>query len=307
MKLKLPALQALQKAIFLSATSVFFIVLMNAFAKVVTTEQSVISAIFYRALVGLFLTAGIMMLVHKKLVIKTTRMKDHIIRCFVGNIGLSLIFWAYSLMPMADVTAIMFLAPIIVTVLSIFILKEQVKATRWIAVIAGLIGVSIVIGPRLDMGWSALGVGVTLAATVTVSLVAVMVRELGKTEDPLMSVLFFFFFGACFTFPFMLFWGEGLTNDMLLPLVTASGAAVVAQIAKTEAATIAEASQLGPIQYTAIIWSTLFGFLLFQETPAPTTFIGAGIIIAANIYLLWAERDKKLKKLEAEAVPTQLL
>lgn len=274
-------------------TATFFITLMNAFAKVVTLEQSVVSAIFYRALVGLVLTGGIMLLVHKRFIIKTTRLKGHIVRCIVGNAGLGLVFWSFSLMPMADVTAIMFLAPILVMFLSIIILKEVVTPARWFVVLAGLVGVAIIVLPRLNMDWSILGVGVTLSATVTVAFVAVMIRDLGKTEDPLMSVLFFFFFGALFTLPFMFIWGEPLQRDMLLPLFTAAGAATVAQISKTEAATLAEASQLTAIQYTSIIWSTMFGFLLFQEVPKLTTYIGAGVIVAANIYLMWAERDKK--------------
>jgi drug/metabolite transporter (DMT)-like permease len=196
-------------------------------------------------------------------------------------------FYAFSALPLAQVYAIIFASPLLITVLAIPVLGETVRLRRWVAVFVGLIGVLVVLRPGATT--LSLGHAAALAAAVGGSVAAIVVRKIGAEERPVVMLLY----------PMVV---NFLVMAVLLPLVyvpmpiTHLGMlGVVAAFAWTASRMIivayqsGEAAIIAPMQYSQIIWASLYGFLFFDESIDQNTAIGAGIIIASGVYIVLRE------------------
>lgn len=196
-------------------------------------------------------------------------------------------FYAFSVLPLAQVYAILFAAPLLITVLAIPVLGEKVRLRRWLAVLVGLIGVLVVLRPgQTDL---TLGHLAALAAAVGGSLASIVVRKIGNEERPVVMLLYpmvvNFVLMAC-ALPFVYIPMPIEHLGMLAVIATFAWIAsrlVIAAYQNGEAAIIA------PMQYSQIIWATIFGLLFFDETIDQATGIGAGIIIASGLYIVLRE------------------
>lgn len=196
-------------------------------------------------------------------------------------------FFAFSQLPMAQVYAILFATPLMVTVLSIPILGEKVGLHRWAAVITGLIGVMIVLRP----GQAELAAGhlAALTGASASALAAVIVRKIGSSERAVVLILWpmlgnFVLTGAMLTLayePMPL--GDLALSGMISVFGLIGGFLVIVSYRQGEAAVVA------PMQYSQIIWATIFGWFIFDEGLEPTTLIGTVIIIASGVYIVWRE------------------
>ena len=196
-------------------------------------------------------------------------------------------FYAFSVLPMAEVYAIFFAAPLLITVLSVPILGEVVRAHRWAAVCVGLVGVLVVLRPGMiafELGHIA-----ALVSAFSTALTAVVMRKIGaqeRREVLLLHPMLANFAIMLFVLPFI------YVPMPLADLGLVLGVAVFAVIAMTlmiRAYTLAEAALVAPMQYSQIIWAALFGWLFFDETSDLITFVGAGIIIASGAYIVVRE------------------
>ncbi|SNT76033.1 DMT family transporter [Paracoccus seriniphilus] len=198
-------------------------------------------------------------------------------------------FYAFSHLPLAQVYAILFASPLLVTILSIPLLGERVGAHRWGAVIMGLIGVLIVLRP----GTQPLSLGhlAALIGAVGSSTAAVIVRKLGRSERPLVLIMWpmlgnFVLTGASLGLEY---------RPMELPHLALTG--VIAALGLTagflliQAYRMSEAALVAPMQYSQILWATAYGWFLFGEALDTPTLVGATIIIASGIYIVWRERS----------------
>lgn len=196
-------------------------------------------------------------------------------------------FYAFSTLPLAQVYVILFSTPLIITVLAIPILGEQVGIRRTLAVVAGLIGVLVVMRPgqaELSHGHAA-----ALLAAFCGALASVIVRRIGKDERPVVLLLFplvgnVIAMGLALPFVYrpmpiehlglmLVIAVFGLTASFLIILAYRAGEAVV----------------VAPMQYSQILWATVYGYLLFDEGLDAPTILGAGIIIASGVYIVWRE------------------
>lgn len=196
-------------------------------------------------------------------------------------------FYAFSTLPLAQVYAILFATPLIITVLSIPILGETVGWRRGLAVLVGLAGVIVVLGPgRTDLGPGHLA---ALTAALASSFASVVVRKIGREERSVVLILYpmmanFVLMGAALPFVYE-----------PMPLVDLGASAVQAALALigTGCLIIAyrhgQAVVVAPMQYSQIIWATLFGVVLFDEALEIATVAGTGIIIASGIYIVLRE------------------
>ena len=198
-------------------------------------------------------------------------------------------FYAFSTLPLAQVYAILFAAPLIITVLSIPILGEPVRLRRWVAVIVGLGGVLIVLRPGssdLSMGHAA-----ALIAAFGGALASIIVRKIGKDERSDVLLLYpmltnFVLMGALM--PWVYVPMEFSELAMLAGMsILAFGAmlCIIAAYRNGEAVTVA------PMQYSQILWATFFGALFFDEKPDLATGIGAAVIIASGLYIVLREQQ----------------
>lgn len=196
-------------------------------------------------------------------------------------------FYAFTVLPLAQTYAILFASPLLITILAIPVLGETVRLRRWLAVIVGLTGVMVVLQPgatELTLGHAA-----ALTAAVGGSIASIIVRRIGSDERPVVMLLYpmvanFVVMGAALAFVYIPMPIEHLG---LVALVAAfawtAGRCIIVAYQSGEAAIIA------PMQYSQIIWATLYGALFFDETIGRPTLIGAGIIIASGLYIVLRE------------------
>lgn len=197
------------------------------------------------------------------------------------------VFYAFSVLPLAETYAILFATPLIITILSVPLLGERVRLRRWIAVLVGLAGVLVVLQPgqtELKLGHAA-----ALMAAFGSALAAIIVRKIGSEERPVVLMLYpmvanFFIMGAILPFVYMPMPIEDLGTSALIALMaTLATYLVIYAYRETEAVLVA------PMQYSQILWATLFGVLFFNESPSTNTIIGAAIIIGSGVYVLLRE------------------
>ncbi|MEM7644108.1 MAG: DMT family transporter [Pseudomonadota bacterium] len=196
-------------------------------------------------------------------------------------------FYAFSVLPLAQVYAIIFASPLIITVLSIPILGEKVGIYRGGAVIVGLAGVMIVLRPggvALELGHIA-----ALVAAFFGALAAVIVRKIGREERSAVLMLYpmvanFLVMGALMPFVYrpMPLGDLGLWA-MMAALAFLASLALISAYRRSEAVLVA------PMQYSQILWAALYGWVFFGETIDGGTALGAGVIIASGLYIVLRE------------------
>lgn len=203
-------------------------------------------------------------------------------------------FYAFSVLPLAQTYAILFAAPLLITVLAIPILGEKVGIRRGLAVAVGLAGVMIVLRPT----GTALGLGhaAALMAAVCSSLASVIVRKIGQDERSVVLLLFpmvanFLVLGAALP---LVYKPMPIEHLGMIGVIAAFG--FVASLFIISAYKNAEAVIVAPMQYSQMIWAIIFGFLIFNETPDRVTLIGAGVIMASGLYIVLRESRAKVSK-----------
>ncbi|MBK4217559.1 DMT family transporter [Paracoccus caeni] len=219
-------------------------------------------------------------------------------------------FYAFSVLPLAQVYAILFSAPLIVTILSIPILGERVGIHRWAAVLIGLTGVLVVLRPGsqpLDFGHIA-----AVVAALGGASTALIIRRLGGTERPLVLIMWpmlgnFVATGAALSIQYR---PMELSHLALSSLIALLG--LIAGFLLILAYRAGEAAIVAPMQYSQILWATGYGILFFDESLDGVTLLGASIIIGSGIYIVWREgrggnsanRPVTSARLRAETVTT---
>ena len=196
-------------------------------------------------------------------------------------------FYAFSVLPLAQVYAILFAAPLLITILAIPVLGEVVRLRRWLAVLVGLAGVLVVLRPgSTDL---TLGHLAALAAAVGGSLASIVVRKIGNEERPVVMLLYpmmvnFVLMAIALPFVYVPMPVEHL--GLLAIIATFAWIASRLVIAAYQAG---EAAIIAPMQYSQIIWASIFGYVFFGEVIDQATAIGASIIIASGIYIVLRE------------------
>jgi drug/metabolite transporter (DMT)-like permease len=193
--------------------------------------------------------------------------------------------------PLATATTIMFLSPVLVTVLSIPMLGEKVGVRRWAGVIVGFIGAMIVVRPW-ESGFDGLGIGALflLAACFTNATSQIVTRRV-RGDDPMTSLLYTAAAGAIVTSAIVP-WHWSWPNAFHWLLFAASGLlGGVGHLCLIRAFRVAPASSVVPFSYSALVWSTLFGVTIFNEFPDRWTWTGAALIIASGLYIFHRERQ----------------
>lgn len=210
-----------------------------------------------------------------------------LMRTLAGVVAGSSAFYAFSVLPLAQVYAFIFAAPLLITVLSIPILGEKVGVHRWAAVVMGLIGVMVVLRPGaepLTLGHIA---GLTAAAGSAV--VSVVTRKIGRAERSAVLMIYPMMANVILMACLLPFVYKPMPVEHLGLLAVMSLLGFCAGLCIIAAYRFADAAIIAPMQYSQIIWGAGFGLLFFSETPDRATGIGAGIIIFAGLYVVLRE------------------
>jgi drug/metabolite transporter (DMT)-like permease len=196
-------------------------------------------------------------------------------------------FYAFSVLPLAQVYAIVFATPLLITVLAIPVLGETVRLRRGAAVLVGLAGVVVVLQPgSTDLGMGHLA---ALVAAVAGSVASIIVRKVGHAERPVVLLLYpmlanFAVAGAALPWVYQPMEASHLGLVALMSLLGWCGGVVIIGAYKAGEAVI-----VAPMQYSQILWATLYGTLFFSESLNGATAVGAGIIIASGLYIVLRE------------------
>ena len=230
---------------------------------------------------------------------KTQHPGLHLSRSLMGLFAMIFTFSSYIMLPLAEATTISFTVPIFATILAALILKEPTGKHRWGAVIAGFIGVLIVIQPG-DGHIPMLGVAIGLASALMIGCNSLLIRSMGKTESPATTVFYFSAISFVIMLPMLFVYGPAhdQAHDVtgwvyLLAIGTLGG---VGQLALTSSLRMAPISVTVAMDYVTLLWSTLAGYLVWDHLPSTTTWIGAPIIVASGLYIALREHRLSLNR-----------
>ncbi len=276
-------------------SAVGFFTVMGAMVKLVSDRIPAGEAVFFRSMVTMpVILAMLWSQGQLRNGLKTKNPLGHLGRALAGTVGMGFGFAGLALISIPEATAIRFSTPIFVVILAVLLLGERVRRFRLTAVGVGLIGVCVILAPRFSMSFgegAQIGALLTLISAMAASLAQVQIKYLSRTETTAAIVFYFSLVSTCFalmTAPFG--WVVPTPREFSLLLI-GSLAGSVGQILVTSAYRYGEASLLSPFTYSSMLWAIVLGYFLFGDLPTLQTLIGAGIVIAAGLAILWREQQ----------------
>lgn len=273
--------------IALMLVGIFFFALNDALGKWLIATFSIGQLLLVRSAAGLVFLAPFIRREGLRAFTSAPRPLIQWLRPIFSTFEVACFYWALATMPLADVMTFYLAGPIYVTAVSPFLLGEHVGWRRWAAVIAGFIGVMIALSP--SAGALTPAAFVAIAGSLSFSVLMVLTRLVAGTSDIVLvttqtvGALAFGLVAAPFTWV-ALGWRDGALLVLL---------GVVAMIAHTcinRSLRFAPASVVVPYQYSTIFWAIILGFIFFGDIPGAAMLTGAGIIIAAGIYIFIREQ-----------------
>jgi drug/metabolite transporter (DMT)-like permease len=232
-------------------------------------------------------------------VFRTERLGLHLLRCALNGASLLLFYVALRRLELATLFAIGFVGPLLMTALSVPILGERVGPHRWAAIAIGFLGALVIVNPGAG-GFEPAAL-IAMAGTALWATSMVLVRKMSATESDAallayinVSLLLLGAVGA----PFV--WGEvtlAQTGFIAMLAVTL----VAGQWLMLRAFRLAPIGVVAPFQYTGIVWATLIGWAFWNEFPAPNVWVGAAILIASGLYVMWRERIRSRQRASARS------
>jgi drug/metabolite transporter (DMT)-like permease len=213
----------------------------------------------------------------------------HLLRGVLGITMMAAFVYALRTLPLSTAYSIFFVAPLLITALSVPFLGERVGPRRWIAIAVGFAGVLVVLRPTSAGMLTTAGLAVLLAA-LGYAVSAITVRVLARTDSTQAMVVWLMLLMAVGAG--LLAWPTWtpLRVEHAWIILGIGIAGALGQWAITEAFRLGEASLLAPLEYTALVWGVLLDATLWGVLPDTVTWLGAGIIVASGLYLLRRER-----------------
>lgn len=299
-------------AIALKLMAVFLFMVMAALIKAASDHVPPGQAVFFRSFFALPI---ILIWLWQRRQLRDglipSNFMGHVWRGIFGTSAMGLTFAGLGLLPLPEVTAIGYATPLFAVIFAAIFLGERIRVIRLSAVILGLIGVMIVIAPRLSVDAGVLTTGTSLGAIMVLiasilrAMVQIHVRRLVQT-DTTAAIVFYFSVTAStlalLTLP--LGWVTGLSAlEWTRPALWVLGILIlsgliggVAQIMVTSAYRFGGASMLAPFDYASMIFAGLIGYVAFGEVPTGPIVLGASLVIAGGALIIWRERQLGLDR-----------
>jgi drug/metabolite transporter (DMT)-like permease len=221
----------------------------------------------------------------------------HLWRGLLGTLSMGLGFAALGYLPLPEVTAISYTTPLLTVIFAAMFLDERVRLFRTATVAMGLVGVLIVLAPRLtldggELGHAgAFGAMLVLTSAVFAALAQVFVRKLVQTEATSVIVFWFSVTATVLSLATLPFGWVVPRPGEAAALIAAGLLGGIGQILLTSAYREADASLIAPFDYASMLFAIAIGYAVFGEVPTAQVLVGAGIVIAAGLAIVWRERD----------------
>jgi drug/metabolite transporter (DMT)-like permease len=206
-------------------------------------------------------------------------------------------FGAVSVLPLAEVKAITFISPLLVTLFAVWLLRERVTRDKWVAVVVGFAGTLFIVRP----GSSMLSPAATLAlgSALCYSLYQIMTRRLSDDENPIVTL----FYTALVGFVATSLVAPLIARPVALPhlplFLLLGSMGVLGHYLLIRALELERASTLSPIGYLQLLWVTLLGFVVFGDLPDAHAVLGMAIIVGSGLYVAWGHRYRRQEEPES--------
>lgn len=294
-------------AIGLKLVAVFLFMVMAAMVKQATQTVPAGQAVFFRSLFAMpIILAWIWQRGELREALIANNLMGHVWRGLFGTTAMALTFGGLGLLPLPEVTAIGYATPIFTVILAAVMLGERIRIVRISAVALGLVGVMIVIWPRLSVDTlttaGSIGALMVLGASILRALVQIHIRTLVQTEHTA-AIVFYFSLTATVLSLLSLPFGWVMPGALDLSLLIGAGlVGGVAQILVTSSYRFGGASMLAPFDYASLIFAAIIGYVIFNEVPTLTMVLGASLVVAGGVLILWRERQLGGGRKRARAV-----
>lgn len=277
-------------SIYAMLLAVFMFALMDTAMKLLSARYPALQVAALRALCSLPLVAAYVAWRGAFRGIFRVRWSMHLLRGVLGILMLALFAYGLRQLSLAEAYSIFFIAPALITALSVLLLKERVNLARWIAIGVGMCGVLVVLRPS-GAGFLTVGGLAILASAGCYAISAITVRVLARTDRNEHTVFWLIVLIAV--------GGTALAAPNWVPIPASeipllSGLALsgfIGQLAITEAFSRGEASSVAPFEYSALAWGVGMDWLLWRALPDSWTLLGAAIIIGSGLYLIRHEKE----------------
>lgn len=292
------------RGITLKILSVLAFSLMAICVKAVAPHVPPGETVFFRAFIALPLILGWLATTGTLREGLTTRYPmGHVWRGLVGTAAMAFNFMALGLLPLPEATTLGYAAPLLTVIFAAMFLGEEVRIFRLTAVFVGLIGVVIVLAPRLTMlsfasasKLEAVGAFAALSGAMLTALAQVFVRKLVGTEKT-GAIVFYFQLTASLLALLTLPFGWVVPTPLEAALLLGAGIfGGLGQILLTQSYRHAPTSVVAPFDYVSMIFALTFGYLIFGEVPTGAMLTGAALIVAAGLFIIWRERQLGLQR-----------
>ena len=263
----------------------------NSFAKLLMENYPVMQIVWARYFFQFILLLAFLGLRLKKVLV-TSKLQLQIVRSFL-LLGTSvLFFFGLSKLALADISSIMFVAPILVTILSMPLLGERVGPRRWAGIIVGFLGAIVIIRP--GFGMIQLTALFPIGAACLYALYQISTRFLGRTDNAMTTLVYTASSGTAILSSLVpLYWIAPDTEGWLM-MIALGVTSNLGHFSMIKAYVEAPAPTVVPFSYVNLLWATLFGYVLFSDLPDLWTISGACIVAGSGLYIFHREnkRDK---------------
>ena len=287
----------LPKGIFFLILSALSFATMSLFVRLAGDLPSIQKSLF-RNLVALVFAFCVIMKEGGNFSFDKKNLKFLLIRSLFGTFGIFFNFYAIEHLMLADASMLAKLSPFFVTIFSYFILKEKIKPWQGISIAIAFVGSIFIVNPEMIVSFftgvahqSSLGNVASIAAilgALSAGVAYTMIRLLSiRGERGSFIVFFFSAFSTLVCLPFVLFDYAPMSMEQVFLLLLAGLFASFGQFSVTAAYANAPAKDISIYDYTQIIFSTVYGYFVFQQVPSPYSIIGYVIIIAVAFYIFF--------------------
>ncbi len=270
------------RGIFLVLAGVALLASSDAFAKALGAHYPAVQLLFVRGAIALPIMLAVLLLVLGPRGLRTGTPGLHLLRGVISIATACCFYYALTLMPLAETTVLAFCAPLFVTAISAFVLKDVVSPRSWLAVGLGFLGVLIIVRP--DGGTWQWAVLLPVASALGYAVLMLSARRIGRDEH-MLTTLFYIVLGQLVVaaIPVVGFWrpldAAHLPGLLGIAVCSTLGLGLITQAFRATAAAV-----IAPFEDTAIVWATAFGWLFWHEVPGFWFYTGTALVIASGVY-----------------------
>jgi len=281
---------------FMLLSEVFWVT-MNGMIKYLSNDFSTVQLLFFRNLIPIPTMLILLVVMGNLPALKTTRPLLHLSVGLVGATGMAALIYSLSFLSLSQTVSITYAAPLMITALSVPMLREKVGFRRWVGVLVGFAGVLVLAKPEAGLDPIVL---LLLGSTLCFSLVVVLRRRLSMTDDSAVIVFYFsIIVVVCASLFLPWYWRQPDLGQWVLLLVMGSFA-VGAQFFMMQAIKHAPVSVIAPLLYFSLVFAVSIDVLYWGIAPDQKTMIGASIIIAAGLYVIYRESGLRKSRTRVE-------